>query len=75
MRCSMLKDINRGAIVKGGIVVTRKCIRTENSNTRAVDIQETKIFERRSVLNRQHCCTTLPFENEGNREPDITRYY
>ena len=36
------------------------------------DLQQTKIFESSSFLNRQHHCTTLPCENGGNREPNVT---
>ena len=61
--CSMSRDINKGAMVKGGTVVAHKCFRTENSKISAFDLQETEIFESSSFANRQHHCTTLTCEN------------
>ena len=58
-------------MVKGGTVVTHKCIRTESSKISIFDLQQTKIFESSSFSNRQHHCTTLPCENGGNREPNV----
>ena len=72
MGCSMSRNINRGAMVKGGTVVTYKCVRTESSKISTFDLQQTKIFESSSFSNRQHHCTTLPCENGGNREPNVT---
>ena len=51
MECSMSRDINRGAMVKGGIVVTHKCVRTESSKISTFDIQQAKIFESSSFSN------------------------
>ena len=65
MGCSMSRDINREAMVKGGAVVTHKCIRTESSKISTFDLQQTKIFESSSFSNRQHHCTTLSCENGG----------
>ena len=73
MGCSMSRDVNRGGeTVKGGTVVTHKCVRTESSKISTFDLQQTKIFESSSFSNRQHHCTTLPCENGGNREPNVT---
>ena len=72
MGCSMSRDINRGAMVKGGTVVTHKFIRTESSKISTFELQQTKIFESSSYSSRQHDCTTLPCENRGNREPNVT---
>ena len=69
MRFSMPRDINRGAMVKGGTIVTHKCIRTESSKISTFDLQQTKTS---SFSNRQHHCTTLPCENWGNRETNVT---
>ena len=33
-------------MVKGGTVVTHKCVRTESSKISPFDVQQTKIFER-----------------------------
>ena len=60
------------AMVKGGTVVTYKCIGTESNKIRTFDLQKIKIFETSSFSNRQHRCTTLPCENWGNREPNVT---
>ena len=60
MGCSMSRDINRGAMVKGGTAVTHKFIRTESSKISTFELQQTKIFESSSYSNRQHDCTTLP---------------
>ena len=59
-------------MVKGGTVVTYKCVRTESSKISTFDLQQTKIFESSSFSNRQHHCTTLPCENGGNRELNVT---
>ena len=59
MGCSMSRNINRGAMVKGGTVVTYKCVRTESSKISTFDLQQTKIFESSSFSNREHHCTTL----------------
>ena len=72
MGCSMSRDINRGAIVKGVRVVTDKFIGTESSRISTFDLQQTKIFESSLFSNRQHRCTTLSCENGGNREPNVT---
>ena len=48
----MSRDINRGAMVKGGVVVTHKCIRTESSKIGNFYLQQTKIFENNSFSNR-----------------------
>ena len=45
---SMPRDINRGAMVEGGTVVTHNRVGTENSKTNNFDFQKTKIFESRS---------------------------
>ena len=50
MGCKMSRDINRGAMVKGGTAVTHSTF----------DLQQTKIFESSSFSNRKHHCTTLP---------------
>ena len=71
MGCSMSRDINRRAMVKGGRVVTHKCIRNESSKISTFDLQQTKIFESSSYSSRQHDCTTLSCENRGNREPNV----
>ena len=42
------------------------------SNISTFDLQQIKIFESSSFSNRQHHCTTLPCENGGNREPNVT---
>ena len=63
MGCSMSRDINKGAMVKGGTVVTHKCVRTESSKISTSDPQQTKIFGNSLFSNRQHHCTTLPCEN------------
>ena len=62
----------QGAMVKGGTVVTYKCIGTESNKIRTFDLQKIKISETSSFSNRQHRCTTLPCENWGNREPNVT---
>ena len=51
MECSMSRDINRGAMVKGGIVLTHKCVRTESSKISTFDLQQAKIFESSSFSN------------------------
>ena len=71
MGCSMSR-INREAMVKGETVVTHKCVRTESSTISTFDLQQTKIFEGSSFLNRQYHCTTVPYENGWNREPNVT---
>ena len=68
----MSRDIDRGAIVKRITVVTHKFIGTESSEISTFDLQQTKIFESSSFSNRQHHYTTLPCENRGNREPNVT---
>ena len=40
--CSMPRDINRGAMVEGGTVVTRNRVGTESSKTNNFDFQKTK---------------------------------
>ena len=40
----MSRDISRAGMVKGGIVVTHKCVGTETSKTRTFDLQQTKMF-------------------------------
>ena len=72
MGCGMSKDINSGAMAKGGTVVTHKCIRTESSKISTFDLQQTNIFESSSFSNRQHHCNTLPCRNGENREPNFT---
>ena len=42
MRCSMSRDINRGAMVKGETVVTHKCVGTEGSKISTSDLQPNK---------------------------------
>ena len=75
---SMPRDINRGAMVEGGTVITHNRVGTENSKTNNFDFQKTKIFESRSFWNRQHYCTTLLCENGewgwkvAGREPNVT---
>ena len=60
-------------MVKGGTVVTHKCVRTESSKVSTFDLQQTKFFESSSFSNRQHDCTTLPSENgRRNRELNVT---
>ena len=59
-------------MVKGETVVTHKCIRTETSKIRTLDLQQTKHFDCSSFSNRQHHCTTLSRENGGNREQYVT---
>ena len=51
MECSMSRDINRGAMVKGGIAVTHKCVRIESSKISTFDLQQAKIFESSSFSN------------------------
>ena len=65
MGCSLSRDINRGPMVKGGTVLTHKCVGTETSKISTFGLQETKIFETSSFSNSQHHCTTLPCENGG----------
>ena len=65
MGCSMSRDINREAMVKGGTVVTHKCIRTESSKISTFDLQQTKIFGSSSFSNGQQHCTAPPCENGG----------
>ena len=74
MWCSMSMDVKKRSMTKGETVVTHKFVGTENSKISTFDIQQTKIFERSSFSNRQHHCTTLPYENGGNREPDVTEF-
>ena len=45
---------------------------TESSKISIFDLQQTKILQSSSFSNRQHHCTTLPCENGGNREPNVT---
>ena len=71
MGCSMSRDINRGAMVKGVTVVTHKFIGTESSRISTFDLQQTKIFESSLFSNRRQCCTTLSSEYGGNREPNV----
>ena len=54
MRCSMSRDINRGAMFEGGTVITHKCVGTESSKISTFDLQQTKIFESSSFPNREH---------------------
>ena len=54
-------------MVKGGIVVTHKCVRIKSSKISTFDLQQTKIFEGSSFLNRKRHCTTLVCENWGTR--------
>ena len=72
MGCIMSRDIKRGAMVKGEQIVIDKCIRPESSKISTFDLQRTKIFYISSFSNRKHHCTTLPCENGGNREPNVT---
>ena len=72
MGVQYVKRYQQGAIVKGGTVVTHKCIRTESNKISTFDLHQTKIFESSSFSNGQHHCTTLPRETEGNREPNVT---
>ena len=60
-----VKKYQQGAMVKGGTVVTHKCIRTESSKINTFDFQQTKIFESSSFSNRKHHCTTLPCKMGG----------
>ena len=53
MECSMSRDINRGAMVKGVTVVTHKFIGTESSRISTFDLQQTEIFESSLFSNRQ----------------------
>ena len=59
-------------MVKEGTVAIHKCVRAESSKISTFDLQQTKIFEGSSFSNRQPHYTTLPCENEGNREPNVT---
>ena len=59
-------------MVRGGTVVTHKCVRTESSKFSTFDLEKIKIFESSSFLNRQHHSIALPCENGGNREPNVT---
>ena len=61
--CSMSRDVNRGAIVKGGTVVTHKCVGTKSSKISTFDLQQSQIFKSSSFSNRQHHCPTLPCKN------------
>ena len=63
-----VKRYQQGDLVKGGTVITHKCVRTEISKISTFDLQQTKIFENGSFTNRQHHCTTLPSENGGKGE-------
>ena len=72
LECSMSRDINNGAMVKGGAVVAYKPVRTENSKISDFDTQQTEIFESSSFSNRQHHYTTLHCKNEGNKESNVT---
>ena len=45
MGCSMSRYINRVKMVKGGTVVTHKCIRTESSKVSTFDLQQTKYLK------------------------------
>ena len=46
-------------MVKGGTVVTHKCIRTETSKIRTFDLRQTKNFDCSSFSNRRHHCNIL----------------
>ena len=59
-------------MVKGGTIVTHKCIRTESSKISTFDLQQTKIFGSSSFSNGQQHCTAPPCENGGSREPNVT---
>ena len=72
MECSMSRDISRGTMVKGGTVFTHTCVRTESSKISTFDLQQTNLFESSPFSNRQDHCTTLPWENGGNRELHVT---
>ena len=72
--CSMSRDINRGAMVKGETVVIHNCIRTENSKISTFDLQQTKHFESSSFSNVQHHYTTLPCENEGTGKQTLLKF-
>ena len=45
MGCSMSRYINRVKMVKGGTVVTHKCIRTESSKVSTFDLEQTKYLK------------------------------
>ena len=72
-RVQHIKGCPQGAMVKGGTVVTNKCVRTESSKISTLELQQRQTFENSSFSNRQHHCSTLPCENGGNREPNVTK--
>ena len=67
-----VKRYQRGGIVKRGTVVIHKCVRTESSKVSFFTLQQTKILESSWFSNRHRHCTTLPCENGGNKESNVT---
>ena len=72
MGWSMSRDIDRGAMAEGVTVVTHKFIGTEISKVSTFDLKQTKILKSSSFSNREHHCSTLPCQNRGNRQPNVT---
>ena len=66
-----VKGYQHGTMVKGGTVVTHKCVGAESSKISTFDLQQTKILESSSFSNRKHYSTTLPCENRRNKEPNV----
>ena len=65
--------MNRGPTVKGGTVVTHKCVGTESSKISTFDLQQANLFESSAFLsNKQYHYTDLPGKNWGNGEPNFT---
>ena len=66
-----VKGYQHGTMVKGGTVVTHKCVGAESSKISTFDLQQTKILESSSFSNRKHYSTILPCENRRNKEPNV----
>ena len=59
-------------MAEGVTVVTHKFIGTEISKVSTFDLKQTKILKSSSFSNREHHCSTLPCQNRGNRQPNVT---